>query len=105
MQLALVREAFDGYVDEVVLGEVQVLQLRVELHGAVDGLDFVVADDEPLDGGVECYGEDVEAALLAHHHEGVVVAAAAARAVGQRRGAASPRQELQGYQHYLKFRE
>lgn len=95
MQLALIREALDGYVDEMVLGEVEVLQFRVKLHGAVNGLDFVVADDEPLDGGVERDGEDVEAALLAHHDEGVVVAAATAGAVGQRRCAAPQHQQLE----------
>lgn len=60
------------------------LELGVELHGAVDGLDLIVADDEPLYGGVEGDGQDVQAALLAHHYEGLVVAVAASRAVGQR---------------------
>lgn len=71
------------------------LQLGVELHRAVDGLDLVVADNEPLYGGVQRDGQDIEAALLTHHHEGLIVAVAATGAVRQRRCAAPRCKKLQ----------
>lgn len=102
LHFALRREALGRYVDQVVMRQIQVLQLRVELHGAVDGLDFVVAYDQPLDGGVEDDGEDVEPAFLADDDQRVVVAAAAARAVRERRRTAPPRQQYERCQQHLE---
>lgn len=93
LELALVGETISGDVDEVVVREVEVLQLRVKLHGAVDRFDLVVADDEPLYGGVEGDGQDVQPAFLADHNQRVVVTAAAGWAVGERRCSAAPRQQ------------
>lgn len=88
LQPTLVREAFSGYVDKMVLRQIKVLEVGVKLHGAVDGFDLVVSDDESLDRGIECDGEDVKATLFADHDQGVVVAVAAAGAVGKRSRAA-----------------
>lgn len=68
LEFALVRKAFLGYVDEMILREVEVLKLRVELHRTVYSLNLVVADYESLDGRVERDGQHVEAALFAHYY-------------------------------------
>lgn len=72
------------------------LEFCVELHGTIYGLNFIVANDETLDGWVECDGQHVESALLAHHHESVIIAVAASRAVSERRRAATTSKQLQG---------
>lgn len=80
LQLFLVEEAFGGYVDEVVAGQVYVLEVPVELEGRIYGFDFVVAKYQALDGWVKGDGEDVEFAVLALDDEGFIVAGASCRA-------------------------
>lgn len=77
LELLLVEEGFGGDVDQMVVAEVDVLEVPVELECSVDGFDFVVSQDEPLDGRVEGDGEDVQFAFFAVDVVGFVVADAA----------------------------
>jgi len=85
LQLLLVGEGAlrDGH--QVVRGQIEEGQLRVELDGRVDGLDLVALDHQSLDGGVQGDGQHVQLALAALNHQGIIIALTTGRAIGQTR--------------------